>query len=371
MDDIDDWQPEEDDDMMGPTSSEHEQLEAKRQRRAQRNHQRLASEGKGLLNSDDGDDNEEEERHTKIDNRTSLAAEGIEIEPFHMNQERTDGTGYFDGDTYVFRKHAVDEEPDAWLESLSADNNNNNESDSNINQGAMQRIEQQRSDALQEEQDNLDEWTEEDLYSKMLPHLAGPPVNETVLQAVQRYGALMKTPRRNLEKASSPANNNNLVQHDKDTRQLAKDSFDDVTEAANALLLKGKIDIYQSRQTDIQDALRQIQRTKSSDVETAESTAIDKESNANTVQWEYKGSQDHQIHGPFSSQDMLNWIQAGYFVGPSAVQIRSVQPRSKSSQEELLSDLMDDDCSKAEDAFVRGEWQMSDKVDFRAMPPST
>lgn len=370
MDDIDDWRPDDDEgdgikdpNLMVP-SSEHELLEVKRKRRAQRDHERFGSEGEGFLNSDDDD----EEKNTKVDNRTSLAAEGIEIEPFHMNQERTDGTGYFDGDTYVFRKRSADEEPDAWLESLDT---NNNDSDSDNKQWAMQRIDKQRSDALQEEQTNLDEWTEEDLYSKMLPHLAGPPVNETVLQALQRYGALMKTPKTKRVKTSAATSNNQVLQN-KAARQLANDSFDDITEAANALLLKGKIDIYQSRQSDIQAALSQLQREKTSHVETADSSSIDKVGQKNAIQWEYRGSQDHQIHGPFSSQDMLHWIQAGYFVGPSAVQIRSVHPQPKSSQEELLSDLLDDDPrADDEEVLVRGEWQMSDKGDFLAMLSSS
>ena len=159
-------------------------------------------------------------------------------------------------------------------------------------------------------------------------------------------------------------------------RQLAKDCLDDVTEAANALLLKGNIDIYQSRQSDVQEALRKLQEQqhqKAFQVEDAVGTvaAIPK------VLWEYRGSQDHHIHGPYSSQEMLNWIQAGYFVGPSAVQVRSVQQpllQLKSTQDDLLSDLLDDDVDendgagekqKEEDALiVRGEWQMSDKVDF-------
>ena len=60
---------------------------------------------------------------THVDEQTSLLAsqekDDIAVEPFNMNAEQSDGSGYFDGDTYVFRKHAQDEEPDAWLESLS------------------------------------------------------------------------------------------------------------------------------------------------------------------------------------------------------------------------------------------------------------
>jgi len=161
---------------------------------------------------------------------------------------------------------------------------------------------------------------------------------------------------------------------------LAKDSFNDVTEAANALLLKGKIDIYQSQQSEIEAALTKIQQQQQKEKQQqtpATATIVPAPAKPPTVQWEYRGSQDHQIHGPYSSQDMLHWIRAGYFVGPSAVQVRTVQvPVSKpvvakSTQEDLLSDLMDDDDDDDDKAPAaqaqevdRGEWQMSDKVDF-------
>jgi len=327
QDDIDDWQPEDDDQEV---PSEHDLLQAKRERRAKQRE----------LEEDDDDD--DIESSTKIDNRTSLAGEGIEIEPFHMNDERNDGTGYFDGDTYVFRKRSADEEPDAWLESLQGEN------EEDIHQKmAVLRSEQQRADAAEEEQESLDEWTEEDLYSKLLPNLAAS-TNETVMQAVQRYGALMKK-----------------KENDDNARQMAKDSFDDVTEAANALLLKGKIDIYQSKQSEIAAALSKLQEDKKPRKNAGPAAPADPTTTADDVQWEYRGSQDHQIHGPYSSQDMLNWISAGYFVGPSAVQIRSLQPKPKSTRDDLLSDLMDDeDDDKNEEGVERGEWQMSDQVDL-------
>ena len=45
------------------------------------------------------------------------------VEPFNLKAEREGGEGYFDGDSYVFRKledggRALDEEPDPWLDGL-------------------------------------------------------------------------------------------------------------------------------------------------------------------------------------------------------------------------------------------------------------
>jgi hypothetical protein len=84
--------------------------------------------------------------------------------------------------------------------------------------------------------------------------------------------------------------------------------------------------------------------------------------------WEYKGNQDHQIHGPYTTQEMVGWTQAGYFIGTQAVQIRTVaigQAPKASMADELLSDLMDDDDDK-EPLEVRGEWISSNDVNFMA-----
>jgi hypothetical protein len=63
---------------------------------------------------------------------------------------------------------------------------------------------------------------------------------------------------------------------------------------------------------------------------------------------------------------MLAWIQAGYFIGEQAVQIRTIAkaaaPESMSTADDLLSDLMEDD--EQEDKQVKGEWTSSNDIDF-------
>ena len=86
MDYVDDLKPESSDGVED-VPSEKELLEVKRQRQRQR----------AMWVDVDG--------RTQIDDSTSLATDGIQIEPFHMKREESDGAGYFDGDTYVWRKH--------------------------------------------------------------------------------------------------------------------------------------------------------------------------------------------------------------------------------------------------------------------------
>lgn len=323
-DEIEEWVNDEDDD--GVLPSERDLVSAKRKRRLKRQGQDL----------DDDDDNDDDDG-TNIDNETSLLAESsddadIPVEPFNMKAESTDGSGYFDGDTYIFRK-AREAEPDAWLDSLNEGDNresntlakpkNNNEGEGNDN--------------------DMDDWSKEELYSRILPLVSD---SETILQAIIRYGALIKR----LPKGEAGA--------------LSQKSLDDLTVASSALLLHGDVDIYQKTRKDIMEM-----------VPDQPDAAAPAQEPGPVVQWEYKGNQDGEIHGPYSTQEMLGWTQAGYFIGEQAVQIRTVSTGSASeasTQEELLSDLMDDDDNGDEDGVrnvspsVRGEWLSSNDVNFMA-----
>jgi CD2 antigen cytoplasmic tail-binding protein 2 len=338
IDDVDDWKGDEDEDeertrdsLSKAGTSEHELLEAKRSRRLKR---KVGQAG------------DEAETDTHIDNTTSLAAEGIEIEPFHMKQERSDGSGFFDGDTYVFRKRDTEAEPDAWLENLS---------DSKEAFAENTRSEDDSSKASSS--DDADILSSEELYAKIIPLVSD---TETVMQALVRYGNLIKRKpfKRNkgskatVKDSSSPADDTAAIE----ATQMAQTALNDLTEAANALLLKGQVDIYQKTRNDL------IQLLPEDDAGGDEQEAIDKP----VVQWEYEGSQDKQIHGPYATAHMRGWIQSGYFVGPSAVKVRTVSEKEKSLQEDLLADLMEGDDNDDQDNSVkeRGEWMISDQVDF-------
>jgi CD2 antigen cytoplasmic tail-binding protein 2 len=334
LDDVDDWKPDdEEDEGAGVVPSEHELLEAKRARRLKR---KVGQAG------------DEAESDTHIDNTTSLAAEGIEIEPFHMKQERTDGSGFFDGDTYVFRKRDTEDEPDAWLDSLS---------DSKEAFAEKTRSEDDSSKASSS--NDMDILSPQELYAKIIPLVSD---TETVMQALVRYGNLIKRKpfkRNNGSKAtvkdsSSPADDTAATE----ANQMAQTALNDVTEAANALLLKGQVDIYQKTRNDLIQLLPEDDAGAGGDEQESSDKPV--------VQWEYEGSEDKQVHGPYATAHMKGWIQSGYFVGPSAVKVRTVSEKEKSLQEDLLADLMEGDDSDEQEISVkeRGEWMVSDQVDF-------
>jgi len=331
-DDVDDWVHEDDEDGVIPSACNL--IDAKRNRRLKRQGQDMFSE-------------DEFGEKTKIDASTSLMSENkvegnsIPVEPFNMNKEQSDGTGYFEGDTYVFRRGDDEGEPDAWFDSL-------NEED----QQELAKVKKNDLSSIEvTDKDSMDDWSKEDLYSKIITLVSD---SETILNALVRYGNLIK--RSEKEETKSPDA----------SLQLSQKSLNDLTSASNALLLKGDVDIYQKSRQDI---LKLIRTSTESTEKTSLNTAV-----GNC--WEYMGNQDGKIHGPYSSKEMLNWTSAGYFVGDQAVQVRMVTKgdnskhlEQKSIKEEMLSDLMDDDENSDENVgdkkISEGGWISSDKVDFK------
>lgn len=307
-DDIDEWVNDEEDDQGLP--SERDLVNAKRNRRLKRQGQDLE---------------EDSEDETQIDKDTSLMSEKtddeIPVEPFNMKAESTDGSGYFDGDTYVFRSSNEDGEPDAWLDSLNEDYKKPHVANPKSKPAA---------------ENDMDDWTREELYAKILPLVSD---SESILQALVRYGNLIKEEQKG------------------EAGKLSQTALNDLTLASNALLLQGDVDIYQKTRTDIMQMVPDQQAMPAPEPKPV-------------VQWEYKGNQDDQIHGPYSTQDLLGWTQAGYFIGTQAVQIRTVKKGDTpeaSTADDLLSDLMDDDDDDPkEPPAVRGEWVSSNDVDFKA-----
>jgi CD2 antigen cytoplasmic tail-binding protein 2 len=328
LDDVDDYEREQDDDDVDDTMpSERELLEVKRKRRHKAAHM-------------------EDSESTHIDDKTSLASEGIAIEPFHMDREQSDGTGYFDGDTYVFRKNREEGEDDAWLDQL--DENDDEEQVPSSKIATNIRTKQEEEEDVGPSQ--IERLSKQELYEKILPLVSD---TESVAQAVQRYGAIMKQ-------------RSKAKETDSEMYQMAKKALDDLTEAANALLFKGDVNIYDTTRNDI---LKQSPADKVPAPTSSTKNPVEKQKPA---KWEYKGNQDGQIHGPYTTEQMIGWTKSGYFVGAQAVQIRTIRDAPLSTQDDLMADLMDDsddDDNGAKKEEERGEWMSSDKVNFEAYLP--
>jgi CD2 antigen cytoplasmic tail-binding protein 2 len=398
IDDVDDWRPEDDADVLegvgGAVLSERALLEAKRLRRLKRVNR--------LKNGDeidmDDDEDDDAEVHTGADvarreaNRwdrnvgaSLLDADdndGIPITPFNMDQEENDGDGYFDGDTYVFRRGGGrgkdDEEPDAWADA--------SDDDDEFNVAAAVKPAAATESARRGP--NLDDWTDRELYARIVPLVSD---SETVTAAIVRYGGLIRHQSKRAGSASGASQNGAAAAAvsasssslPASSSLRAQEALNELTEASSALLLKGQVDIYQKTRTDL---LRLLDGAGNGEREKPTGGAPQQDDSTRNkkkaVRWEYMGNEDKQIHGPFTSDQMRQWISAGYFVGASAVQVRPIFAEESGEegttlQDDLMNDLMDDDdddgnangdddqLKPAAKEQVRGEWQQSDRVDFR------
>ncbi len=287
------------------------------------------------------------------------------IEPFNLTAEREDGTGYFDGDTYVFRRNNGDEEDDAWLENL------NDEEGKTLNSG---RAPSSDFVATKKKSESLnDQLTKEEAYDKLIPLLSSD--NETILQALGRYGTIVKREKK---------------QNKKDSASMK--ALTQLTELCNICMMKFDDggNIYDTNRLKMQAFLEQSDKeatlkrkgvngspspTKRLKVDNS-SAEVKKQ-----INWEYRGNEDNLIHGPYSTQQMVEWIKAGYFVGSMAVDVRIVSDKTSSAKivdtnqkkEDTVNDLLDDlEDSDNEDKGCTTEkannqdedWFRSDAVNF-------
>ena len=363
-------------------------------------------------------DEDQDERHYEIesDSKFSLMQENnggsdyVPIEPFHMRNEREDGTGYFDGDTYVFRRgKRHGEEDDAWLDDL--------EEQQEQQYGVVRK---QQEEAFSDEDDSDRQATQMSDSQKIsvcrsLASLLSSKTNETVAQALSRYGAIQKQQNKKIKK--QPAWKKQLLsKHDngeqskikrdenegKEETHLAKANIAQVSEMADALLVSGIHGIYDMSHEDLTNMVQKLSKslgvngdgqekksyfgdqckeTNSNDVNS--SLALAKETDTN-ITWEYKGNDDGQIHGPFTTEQMISWRSAGFFVGKQAVDIRVVQRQGggnisssmpiqtkvkDGAVDDLMADLESDDeenSNKCTSDLAQGdtEWIRSDSINF-------
>ena len=110
------------------------------------------------------------------------------------------------------------------------------------------------------------------------------------------------------------------------------------------------------------------------DKEKMSNTTSESKSIKSTVQWEYLGNEDGKIHGPFTTEQMMSWRSAGFFIGKQAVDVRMIKEKSnftlsaKTSKVGNISDMMADlDSDNDEDKDIESnelEWLRSDTINF-------
>jgi len=313
---------------------------------------------------------------------------GYVVEPFHLDEERYGGGGYFDaGGSYVFRKEK--EEEDAWLRDVDetygpTDGNDGDDSADNDEEGDD---ELGMSLAL-----SMPTGPSRDGVYSELRGLLGE--GETVVRALRRYGNLAKSASK---KGKRNKREEDLHMDNSSAAASAKENFTRLSELVNLLVVDlGDVDVYQKKREDLQgkstarasssSGLEEDRYFRDTTEKNSEMKSEEKPADNIEERWEYRG-EDGNVHGPFKTSQMAHWRSAGYFVGTQAVDVRVIctHPADKGEEKEvqmddLLGDLMDSDDDGADggvvssgtrkgkggggSAKVKG-WLRSDEVEFK------
>jgi len=245
----------------------------------------------------------------------------IKITAFNMEEEMQDG--HFDKEgTFIFKK---DKEmvKDSWLD--------------NIDWVKIKENEQKNEETAKGLADSSDSEDDDegpkpdtkDLYTKMLEMMKP---GENILKCIKRLGG------------GNSSKNNKRDKRKLDAEQQAV--LDRMIGYANEILSSGDMDIYQRTYEQLKFALapkKAADMDMFADEETTASTSKDKPSTSSgtkaqedddqNVSWEFKweDKDDAQIYGPYSSQDMLEWTQSGYF-GDGVLVRKRFEPKFYSSK---------------------------------------
>jgi len=295
------------------------------------------------------------------------------IEPFNLSAEREDGMGYFDGDTYIFRKNRGEEEEDAWLESVNDEEESSMKHTSSSN-SSMSYIPNKVKKAGT---DRIDETlTKEQVYDQLIPLLSSD--SETVMGALSRYGTIVKREKKLKGKMTHDSASYTALNKITELSNLCMMKFDDGSNIYD--LNRGKLQQYLSKSDQnnaekrkrggyFMDYSADSRNVTSASKRLKIDTTLNVSAAKEQIFWEYKGNQDNLIHGPYSTTQMMGWIEAGYFVGDAAVdvRIRKEQKPKEDTVDDLLGDLEDSDNEENDSDTKHSQtWQRSDEVTFES-----
>jgi len=118
--------------------------------------------------------------------------------------------------------------------------------------------------------------------------------------------------------------------------------FDDLTEDAHTLLSSGYFNVYNDTREKMAAEIKRQEKQKEGLYEHSrlEENSNETSTSSNAPSWEYRTGDE--IYGPFSTQQIKQWREEGYFTGESAVEMRQVQPNKTEKENPfVLSDRID------------------------------
>ncbi|KAJ5474448.1 hypothetical protein N7475_004014 [Penicillium sp. IBT 31633x] len=258
-----------------------------------------------IVEEDDGSDSEVgDEERARVDEVVDeeLGAGGKKkhaplLDAFNMQTEQEEGR-FDDQGNYVRKAVDPDAVYDSWLDGVSK------KDIKKAKEAAEQR------DAERKEKDRMDDsFLTADALKTIITHLER---GETILEALARLGkGLRRKPKwQNKKNKKSAAEYTEMADEDPD-EVARKKAIDSITGAADILMGRGQVDIYDTER----EKLTRQYRSETGEAWVDPSSA-DRVTEQTPVMWEYRWSDARDggdAHGPYDSAMMESWKNAGYF----------------------------------------------------------
>jgi CD2 antigen cytoplasmic tail-binding protein 2 len=157
-------------------------------------------------------------------------------------------------------------------------------------------------------------------------------VGETLLEALQRLGVLAGKNRKRVKKAHGLASSQNDTSSS--TEKEAAKTIERLTLLASKLMARLPWDLYGLERESL---LRAYQRETGSALSIPSKATISQNRDIEPTEWEFRYAGTEEVHGPYSKDDLLAWLEEGRFV-EHACEARQVGDTSFSSlSEDLLA----------------------------------
>lgn len=238
---------------------------------------------KHTLDSDEEDDEEESEKYNIDSDDVEGEEDGeerqeadVKITPFNMKAELEEGHIDKSG-MYIFDKKKG-QVRDNWLDSLEN----------------VKVYERQNPNASEKEtEDDSEPETSFDAaqcYREILSLMQG---DETVQKAIQRMGKKSKQTKDKID----------------------KDNLMKLISSADSMISAGDMDIYGRTVSQLQYKLKEATKESVDIFADEEACSSKNEVQVDEVSWVYKleDKEDAEIHGPFSTNQMIEWTRSGHF----------------------------------------------------------
>uniref|UniRef100_H2T7W0 CD2 antigen cytoplasmic tail-binding protein 2 n=1 Tax=Takifugu rubripes TaxID=31033 RepID=H2T7W0_TAKRU len=310
--------------------------------------------GKHSLDSDEEDEGDEANRskYNILDSddvegqevATIDCDEGVPITPFNLDEEMEEGHFDSEGNYFIKKDQEI---RDNWLDNIDwvkikeqpfkkkkkglgakrkrrvgDEDEAEEEKIREEQQAEKENEEDEEEEELEPAEDPLASFTQHQLIEAVVELLLP---GETVTAALRRLGGLRGQKRGKLKQEREPTEESK-----RDTEKLDK-----LTALADRLVGSGMFEIYQHTQEKLAYLMKNMSKKAPARVKTSEEDeeeeldmfadtfdeshgrkskeTVDDEDNR--VMWEYKWSNtdDSEVYGPFTSQQMQDWVDDGYF----------------------------------------------------------